>query len=378
MPPAETAPAPSRDALSPARGALLAALLAAATCLLVWVPFATSPDLFARHFDGPAYLVVAKTLYQPTDVNPLPGYIRHPAYFTIHFPLFPLGIRFFALFLGYPAGMAAATLAFAMASAAAFHLYARRVMPEAAPLVPTLAFLLFPARHTLFRALGSAEGAFALCVLVAAWAYHEERFGLAFAAAGLSAVTRVNGLLLIGVLGLLLLARREWKWAIGGGAASLVPFAALCGWFFHLFGSPFAFLAVHGTKKTPFPFAEIAEKIQEGNWEGAELLVAWILLMALGAARLWAMGLRLESLVVFAHVALFALLRESNVPRWASPLAPFFLVVAFRELWTARRVALVTLLSLGALSVGYAWHSTEQDVVSAPVYEHLLRFLRAE
>ena len=240
------------------RHAGIAALVACGVCFFVWMPFMGRLDLFTRHFDGPCYMVVAKTFYRPTAVNPLPGDIVQPAYFTIHFPVFPAGIR-----------------AFAAASAAAFDLYVRKVVPEVAPLVALLAFLLIPSRHTLFRALGSAEGAFALFLLLAVWAFHEERSGLAFAAAGLSAVTRINGLLVIAVL-------------------ALVPFGALCLWFWHLYRSPFQFLAVHGSKRTPFPFAEIAEKIRERNWEGAELLVAFVVMMALGAARLWTMKLPVE------------------------------------------------------------------------------------
>jgi hypothetical protein len=357
------------------RHAGIAALVACGVCFLVWMPFVGRLDLFARHFDGPCYMVVAKTFYRPTAVNPLPGYIVQPAYYTIHFPVFPAGIRAFATIFGYPGGMLAATLLFAVASAAAFDLYARKVVPEVAPLVALLAFLLIPSRHTLFRALGSAEGAFALFLLLAVWAFHEERYGLAFAAAGLSAVTRINGLLVIAVLALVLLERRRFRWAFGGAAAALVPFGALCLWFWHLYRSPFQFLAVHASKRTPFPFAEIAEKIREGNWEGAELLVAFVVMMALGAARLWTMKLPVESLLVLSHIVLFALLRESNVVRWASPFAPFFLVVAWRELWRERRVAGLTLVGLGALSIVVSWQSVEQDLLSEPVYHHLLRFL---
>jgi hypothetical protein len=135
------------------------------------------------------------------------------------------------------------------------------------------------------------------------------------------------------------------------------------------------FLAVHGSKKTPYPFAEIGEKIREGNWEGAELLVAFVVLMSLGAARLWTMKLPVESLLVISHILLFAVLRESNVVRWAAPFAPFFLVAAWREVWQDRRVAVPLLAGLGTLSVVVSWQSVYQDLVSEPVYQHLLRFL---
>src|ERR1035437_9402217 len=127
------------------RAPVLAALLAVIALLLAWAPFLSRMDLVVRHFDGPNYLVVAKTFYVPPR-TPLPAYALMPWYFAVHLPLYPLVLRGCSLFGGWKAGLFLATGLLAVASAGAFALYAK----EAAPGIPVglagLAFLFLPAR----------------------------------------------------------------------------------------------------------------------------------------------------------------------------------------------------------------------------------------
>src|SRR5512143_4347132 len=102
------------------RMTLLATLLAALALALAWAPFFSRMDVVVRHFDGPNYLVVAKTLYVPTARNPLPGYALTPSYFTTHTPLYPLVLRACSLFGGWKAGLSVATGLLAAAPASAF------------------------------------------------------------------------------------------------------------------------------------------------------------------------------------------------------------------------------------------------------------------
>ena len=361
----------------PSRGryCLLAGLAAVGVTLVVWAPFLGRPDLFLRHFDGPIYMIVAKALYAPPAVNPLPGYVLRAEFFAIVPPLFPMAVRLLSFPLGIPAGLFLASILFVAASAAALVLYARRVIPEVALSVAVAVFCLVPARHVLYRALGSAEGAMALFVLLAAWAWHEERIGAAYLFASLATVTRVNGVLVIGVLSLLLLARRRIVPALAGGLLALVPLGLVFAWQAHVLGTPLAFFNVHGSKRILVPFAEIGEQLRIGQWEAAELLLATYLFMALAAGRLWVMKLPFESLLVMAHIGLFSLMRESDLPRWSLTVAPFVYLVAWRDLWKETRVAALALVGVGTLSVAYAWQSSGQNLLSEPVYDHLLAFL---
>lgn len=319
--------------------------------------------------------MVSKTFYRPPDVNPLPGYILQPGYFAVVPPLFPISIRLLSAPAGPLWGLAAALLLSVTCSAAAAVLYARRVLPDVAPVVAAGVFCLLPARQVLYRALGSAEATMALFVLLAAWCWHEERYRLGFLFASLSALTRVNGILVIGVMAILLLSRRRPALAVGGAMAALAPLGLLLAWQARVLGTPFAFLHVHATKRVPVPFGEVAQQLAAGQWEAAELILAVFLLMILAAGKLWTMGLPFESLLVIGHVVLFSLMGESDLPRWSLTVQPFVYLVAWRELWSRTRISALVLASLGALSIAYAWQSAGENLLAEPVYRHLLAFL---
>src|SRR5450759_5401838 len=135
------------------RSPVLAALLAVIALLLACAPFLSRMDLVVRHFDGPNYLVVAKTFYVLTVENPLPGYALTPSYFAAHTPLYPLVLRACSLFGGWKASLFFATGLLAAASASAFAVYAKDAAPEIPALVAVLAFLFLPARMFLYLSL---------------------------------------------------------------------------------------------------------------------------------------------------------------------------------------------------------------------------------
>ena len=371
-------PSPARAPLRRAAG--LAALLALAAIAAAWAPLPNRLDLLVRHFDAPDYLVVAKTLYVPTAENPLPGYVLGPKYFTAHTPLFPLVIRACALGLGYPRGLALATLLLAAASAAVFVAWAREAAPEVPPAIAVLVFLLLPARMFLYRALGGSEALMSLCVLAAAWAWRKGRVEWAFAAAAAATVTRTNGVLVVVVLCLFLLARRRFGAAALGGALAALPLLALFSWYAFLYGDFLSLLHVHadsaqGPGRLAFPFAFVGEMAARNDWETAEMLLGLHLLYVLAAAWLWNRGARFEASLVAAHVVLLSLLRERDLARYYLTVAPFAIVLVFREVWARPRLAALVLAVLGPLSVFYAWKTIPMNLASPEATAALLKLL---
>jgi hypothetical protein len=362
------------------RAVAVAVLLAGVALVAAWAPVSGRLELLVRHFDAPNYLVVAKTFYVPTETNPLPGYVLHPKYFATHTPLFPLVIRACSLGTGYETGLAVATILLALASAAVFALWAREAAPEISPAVATLAFLLLPARMFLYRSLGASEALMSLLVLAAALAWRRGREDWAFFAAALATVTRTNGVLVVAVLGLLLVARRKFRPALVGGALAALPLLALLSWHRFLFGDFFSLLHVHadsarGIGRLTFPFAFVGEMASANDWETAEMLLALHLFYVLCAARLWVRGDRFEAGLIAAHVVLLSLLRERDLARYYLTVAPFAVVLAFREVWARPRLAALVLAVLGPLSVAYAWKTIPLNLASPQAYEALVRFL---
>src|SRR5664280_1289687 len=316
------------------RTSLLAALLAVFALVLAWGPFLSRMDVVVRHFDGPNYLVVAKALYVPTVQNPLPGYALTPSYFTAHTPLYPLVLRACSLFGGWKAGLFLATGLLAAASASAFAVYAKDVAPE----IPALV------------------------------------------AAALATVTRTNGVLVVAVLCMALLFSGRAKTALLGGALAAIPLLLLFSWYRFLFSDFFALFHVHadsagGAGRLCLPFAFIGEMAARNDWETAEMLLGLHLFFVLCAARLFAKGDRLEAGLIAAHVTLFSLLRERDLARYYLTVAPFAVVVAWRDVWSRPRLAAAVLAVLAPLSVFYAWKTIPMNLCSEPAYRALLSFL---
>ncbi len=367
-----------RDGLRRAVG--LAVLLAAAALAVAWAPMRNRMDLLVRHFDAPNYLVVAKSLYVPTDVNPLPGYVLGPKYFTMHTPLFPVVIRVCSLGIGLTRGLAVATILLALASAVMFAVWAREAAPEVPSAIAILAFLLLPARMFLYRSLGASEALMTLCVLAAAWAWRRGRADWAFFAAALATVTRTNGVLVVAVLCLLLLAERRIRTAALGGALAALPLVALFSWFAFLYGDFFSLLHVHadsaqGPGRLTFPFAFVGEMAAKNDWETAEMLLAIHLFYVLCAARLWVRRDRFEAGLIALHVVLLSLLRERDLARYYLTVAPLAILLAWRDVWSRPRLAAAVLAVLGPLSVFYAWKTIPMNLASPEATAALLKFL---
>ncbi len=362
------------------RPLLLAALLATLALAAAWGPFLSNMDVVVRHFDGPNYLVVAKTLYVPTTQNPLPGYALTPSYFTAHTPLYPMVLKACALLGGWKAGLFVATGLLAAVSAAAFAVYAKEAAPEIPTLVAVLAFLFLPARMFLYRALGASEALMSLLVVLAVLAWRRGRVDWALFAAALATVTRTNGVLVVCVLCIALLFSGRVKTALLGGALAAVPLLLLFSWHRYLFGDFLALLHVHadsagGTGRLGLPFAFVGEMAARNDWETAELLLGLHLFYVLCAARLFARGDRLEAGLIAAHVALFSLLRERDLARYYLTVAPFAVVVAWRDVWSRPRLAAAVIAILAPLSVYYAWKTIPMNLCSEPAYRALLSFL---
>ncbi|MGZ5427867.1 MAG: hypothetical protein ACXWFS_02550, partial [Thermoanaerobaculia bacterium] len=122
-------------------------------------------------------------------------------------------------------------------------------------------------------------------------------------------------------------------------------------------------------------FAFIGEMAARNDWETAEMLLGLHLFFILCAARLFARGDRLEAGLIAAHVALFSLLRERDLARYYLTVAPFAVVVAWRDVWSRPRLAAAVLAVLAPLSVFYAWKTIPMNLCSEPAYRALLSFL---
>ena len=91
--------------------------------VLVWIPFIFRLDSFwnipltknglatiVANYDGPLYLIIAKTLYNTESIKTMFSVPLPVEYYAAHFPLFPILIRLFSFIGNYPYAMLTATV----------------------------------------------------------------------------------------------------------------------------------------------------------------------------------------------------------------------------------------------------------------------------
>ena len=176
--------------------------------LLIWLPFFLRIEsiwgiklpqngmaTIIANFDGPYYIVAAKSFYNPEEIVkfqfPLPN-----EYYASHFPGFPLLIKFFSPVFGYPWAMMIVTLLTSMAALWFFYLLLKEIKLEKAALWLTIVFAVFPARWLIVRSVGSPEPLFVASVLSCFYFLLKEKFWAAGLAGALAMATKSPGILL--------------------------------------------------------------------------------------------------------------------------------------------------------------------------------------
>ncbi len=191
------------------RDLLFIALICCVSTFLVWLPFFLKLNSFwkiplpaegmatiMKNFDGLYYVVVAKSLYRPEIIESLFSFPLSPIYYTAHFPLYPLLIRFFSPFFGYLWGMLSVNLLASVLSAIIFYLFVKEFKYSKSPFWLTLIFLFLPARWLVVRSVGSPEPLFILLILASFYFFKKKNYWLAGILGGLAQLTKPPGILL--------------------------------------------------------------------------------------------------------------------------------------------------------------------------------------
>jgi Gpi18-like mannosyltransferase len=177
--------------------------------LLIWLPFFlriaklwTIPlptnglATLVANYDGPLYLVVAKTLYNKSAIEsnfqfPLPS-----EYYAAHFPLYPLFIKLIGNIVNYPYAMLITTLLSSFVALYFFHkLISEFVKPKDA-LFLTFVFSIFPARWLVVRSIGSPDPFFVGAIIASVFYFRNKNYLLAGIWGLAAQLTKSPGILL--------------------------------------------------------------------------------------------------------------------------------------------------------------------------------------
>jgi Gpi18-like mannosyltransferase len=156
---------------------------------LVWLPFFLRLNSFwsiplpqngmaviVANYDGPLYLVVAKTLYNKAQIEANYQFPLPTEYYTAHFPFFPFIIKVFGLAVNYPYAMLTATLLSSILAIYFFMKLISQFVDYKNALFLTFAFSIFPARWLIVRSVGSADPLFVASIVASLYYFKNKKF----------------------------------------------------------------------------------------------------------------------------------------------------------------------------------------------------------
>ena len=177
--------------------------------LIIWLPFMFKLKSFwtiplpqagmatiVANYDGPLFLVVAKTLYNQALIKEMFSFPLTTEYYAAHFPLFPLLIKSFAAALGFPYAMLLVTSLSSFVAVYFFHKLAGQHVSRNNALWLSLVFSLFPARWLIVRSVGSAEPLFVAAIIASIYYFKEKKYLAAGIWGVVAQLTKSPGILL--------------------------------------------------------------------------------------------------------------------------------------------------------------------------------------
>jgi len=187
---------------------LLLSAISLIPTLAIWIPFffrlesvwgiplpRNGMETIVANYDGPLYLLVSKTLYNPDLVGKF-SFLLPSEYYAAHFPLYPLLIKLFSFVFGSPYSMLFVTTASSVLAIYFFHTFIREFVDKKNALWMSLVFSMFPARWLIVRSVGSAEPLFLAMIIASVYFFKKKSYMFAGLFGLLAQLTKSPGILL--------------------------------------------------------------------------------------------------------------------------------------------------------------------------------------
>lgn len=321
-----------------------------------------------KQYDGPLYIIPAKTLYDPKKIEtPQKGLIISlpltAGYFAAHFPLYPLAIRLvrevseFAGGLGYLKSMILVNFLSTIFLTLFFYFFIKKLGLGKNPLLLSIVFLFLP-RFLVVRSVGAPESLFLLLILLSLYCFEKNKFWLAGICGGLAAMTKSPGILLFAVYFLVLVERflktkrGNWNWL--GILGIPLGMLAVFGIYKIQYGDFFAYFHSGDNIHLIGPFSVFN---YQSKWVGTAWLEDIIFYFFMGASTLVSLrGNKYRSLFYFSFIFFVATIfvQHRDIARYSLPLWPLT-IIAFEKFFSSRKFLIALLILLPALYL-YAWN----------------------
>lgn len=148
------------------------------------------------NYDGPLFLVVAKTFYDKEAIKQNFSFDLPTEYYPAHFPMFPILIRLVSPLTGYPYGMLTITAISSIFAIYFFNKFIKDYVSEKNSLWVTLVFSVFPARWLIVRSVGSAEPLFIASIIASVYYFNKKNYLFSGLLGAVAVLTKSPGILL--------------------------------------------------------------------------------------------------------------------------------------------------------------------------------------
>jgi hypothetical protein len=337
---------------------VLVATISLIPTILIWLPFILRlPTVWGiplpedglgtvvKNYDGPLYIVVAKSFYDPEVIQRTFQFNLPAEYYAAHLPLYPVLIRLVALISNFPYAMLLVTLASSVFCLWYFYLFIKQYTKDQAFWF-TFVFALFPARWLIVRSIGSPEPLFLGAVIASVYYFQNKKYWLAALFGVIAQLTKSPAILLFIAYALYIVIP-----AIGYGFSTsikntfvkfnwraypliLMP-VALLGVFFLYQLRMNDFLAYFHSGDNlhlffpPFQIFNYSQPWVNTFW--LEEIIFVYLFGALGISQLWKRKEYLLATFVAVFFTTTIFVSHRDLIRYSLPIVPF-LFVAFAEL----------------------------------------------
>jgi hypothetical protein len=355
--------------------------------IVVWLPFLLKSnglsflDIY-KHYDGPLYVIPAKTFYNPQAIENLHTELKLPVkYFAAHLPLYPVLIRTVKELiqltglrvngLGYLKSMIGVNILATIGLAVFFYYLLNKLKLTKKPMILVLVMLFLP-RFLVVRSVGAPESLFILLILASLFFFEKNKFWLAGLFGGLATMTKAPGILLFPAYIFVLIESYvipakagiqskifNFKWLY----LLLIPFGLFVVFCIYAFqyGDFFAFF--HGNASVPMP-----NIFSAFNWKARWVGTAWLedilfYFFMYGLAVAYLKDSKYRSFFYFSLVFFVAttFIQHRDISRYSLPLWPLALIV-FEKFFTSKKFLIIFLILLPAIFL-YAWNFLPYNVM---------------
>lgn len=351
------------------------ALLSFLPTVLVWLPFylqvedvmgipiaAGGMQTVISNYDGPLYLVIAKSLYNLDFIAANYSFPLPAEYWAAHFPMFPLIVKLIGYFTTLPWGMIITTSLSAVLASFYFFKLALGKLNRNQALWLTFVFSIFPARWLIVKSIGSPEPMFLASILGSVYYFKERKYWKSGLWGVVAQLTKSPGILLFVALALAFVFKnlstlvstkkgiRRWLSSLDFKAYPifLIPISLLLlfGVYRIQFGNFFAYFNSGDNIHLFFPPFQIFNYTQP--WVGTfwlEEIIFIYAISALGITRLFKQKLITEAIFSLVFFVTIIFVSHRDVLRYSLPIMPFMLL-SFGKALQSNEVRFVVLFLL--------------------------------